>query len=745
MVTQGSPPIRLVGTPTVNTGLLARLGDFVFRHARLVLVVSGVLVAVAAVVGAGAFSKLQGGGFQDPRSESAQAARQITSIFGGGANLVLLVHVDSGSVDSPEGRATGIGLALALAAEPTTREVSSYWSTGAPGMKSKDGRDAIVLARVKGTGTQVDDNTAVLISKYASRRANEGKSVTVRAGGGVAVSIDTNDEVSKSLIKAEAIAVPITLILLALAFGSLVAAAVPLVIGGVAIAGTFAELAILGSLTDVSVFSINLTTALGLALGIDYALFMVSRLREQLAHGDEIRLAVVGTVRTAGRTIVFSSATVAVALAALLLFPMPFLHSFAYAGIGVVLIAAIAALTITPAMLAVLGPRINAGRLPWSKSVRDASSPVWGRLAAAAMRRPVLSAVPVIAVLLVAASPLLNVSFTTPDERVLTTSVPSRQVSDTLRAEFAGKDNTSTIEILATGATDGAALSSYARQLSRLPGIDHVSTSLGAFTGGTSSPTVPADTARGMATAQHLSAVLTVDRDSDVAQQLVGDVRSMTPPTGTTVLVGGAPAELVDTKASIMQRLPLAGLWIVLTTFILLFLFTGSVVQPLRALLVNGLTILATLGVMSWIFLDGHLASALNFTPRPMDTAMTVLLFCITFGLCMDYEVFVTSRIQELHEAGHDLQASASQGLARTGRIVSTAAGLMAVNFLAFGTSSVSFLQMFGLGAGLAVLIDATLVRGILVPAVMRIVGPGIWYAPDPLRRLHERIGLRES
>jgi RND superfamily putative drug exporter len=308
-----------------------------------------------------------------------------------------------------------------------------------------------------------------------------------------------------------------------------------------------------------------------------------------------------------------------------------------------------------------------------------------------------------------------------------------------------GNAGTTTIDVVVTGRVQGRDLVSYAQQLSRLPGVDGILSSGGKYVRGRTLPAGPENAARGTDDAQLLTAAIGADPYSDAAQRLVADVRAVAAPAGGQVLVGGTSAQLVDTKASIADRIPTVAVWIVVSAFVLLFLFTGSVVQPVRALVVNSLSIAATLGVMTWMFQDGHLASIFGFTPRPMDTAVTVLLFCITFGLCMDYEVFVTSRIRDMHVAGHDTVTSVGRGLARTGRIISTAAGLMAVNFFAFGTSSVSFLQMFGLGAGLAVLIDATVVRGILVPASMRLAGPVMWYAPKAMRRIHARVRLQEA
>jgi RND superfamily putative drug exporter len=360
------------------------------------------------------------------------------------------------------------------------------------------------------------------------------------------------------------------------------------------------------------------------------------------------------------------------------------------------------------------------------------------------MRRPALAALPVIAVLLLAAVPLLHISFGTPDQGVLPTSATSRQVADRLSTGFAG-NNAAAITVVTTGPVAPDALSAYARQLSSLPGVVRVESSAGTFAAGQAGPVIGNDAALGRPDAQQLSVVSNLPTKSAAAQDLVAAVRAVPAPDGVTRLVGGQDAELVDTRHSIGQRLPISGLLIVLTTFVVLFLFTGSVVQPVRALLLNALSLSATLGVLTWIFQDGHLASLLGFTARPMDTAMTVLLFCIAFGLSMDYEVIVISRIKELHDRGESTADAVSTGMARTGRIVSAAAALLAVTFFAFGTSTVSFLQMFGVGSGLAILIDATLIRGVLVPVFMRVFGAASWYSPAPLRGVHARIALSEA
>lgn len=732
-----SRPRSLAGAGvTGGADVFGRIGSLVARRSRAVLVVSVLVFLAGAGLGLTAFGKLKTGGFSDPSSGSARATRQLDDRFGGAANVVLLVHARSRTVDDPAVTGVGAHAAALLAAVPGVTHVESYWQTHDPALRSTDRRYALVV------GSQRSDRT-ISASKLAPLRLRTPQA-DVSIGGDSAVSNDVTTNVGRSLVLAEAVAVPIVLLLLVFAFGSLVSAVLPLAIGALAIVGTFAELSILGSVTDVAVYAINLTTAMGMALGIDYALLMVNRFREELAHGETTGQAVRRAVSTAGRTIVFSGSTVIAALAALLIFPLYFLRSFAYAGIGVVVIAVVAALFVLPALLMTIGPRIDAGRLPWARKPPSTAAPWWGRLAALAWRRPVLTAVPVIAALLLVASPLLHASVGTPDDRVLRTSAESHQVGDVLRTNFAG-DTSTAVQLVTTGPVDPAGLTNYARRLSALPNVALVRASTGDYARGTSAGADPADAALAGPAAQRLTVISSADPRSARARQLVRTIRDTAPPGGTTVLVGGHAAELADTKHAIGVRLPIAAGWIALTTLLVLFLFTGSVVQPVRSLLLNLLTLAATLGLMVWIFHDGHLSGVLHFTPLPLDTSMLVLLFCIGFGLSMDYEVFVLSRIKEQHEAGSSDADAVITGLTRTGRIVTTAAALMAVSFLAFGICTVSFLQLFGLGAGFAVLVDATLVRGVLVPAAMRVLGRAAWYAPGALRRLTGRVAVSET
>jgi len=719
-----------------GSGMTGSVGRFVARRARLVLVMAMLAVVGFGVLGFGAFGKLKTGGFQDPGADSTTAQTLTDQRFGGSVGVVLLVHAEAGTVEGAPAREAGAAAASRLAAVPGVSNVVSYWQTRDPGLRSKDGKYALILGNTKS-----DRN---LSSSELASLGSHSSQVDVTVGGNAAIVNDITKQVEQSLRTAEGIAVPIILALLVFAFGSVVAALLPLAIGLIAILGTFAELDVLGSVTSVSIYAVNLTTALGLALSIDYALLMVSRFREELGHGQEPARAVVRSVQTAGRTIVFSGATVMAALAVLLIFPLYFLRSFAYAGIGVVLISMAAAVVVLPALLAVLGRRVNSGRLPWArKREPSTAAPFWGRLAGQAMRRPVLIAVPVLAVLMLIALPLRHVQFGTPDDRVLPASTQSRAVGDVLREEFTGNSATA-LNVVTDGPLDRAALTAYATRLSDLTGVARVETSVATFVGGKAVPD-SANPTLARPTAQRLSVVSAADPRSNASKDLVRTVRGLPGPDGVRAYVGGDTAELIDTTHAIGTRLPLAGLLILLTTFIVLFLFTGSVVQPIRALVLNGVTLAATAGLMVWIFQEGHLSGLLHFTPLPLDTSMLVLLFCIAFGLSMDYEVIVLSRIKEMHDRGLDNRASVIEGLTRSGRIVTTSAALMAVSFFAFGTATISFLQLFGIGAGFAVIIDATLVRAILVPVCQRMLGRAAWYAPAPLRRLQTRIGLTRA
>jgi putative drug exporter of the RND superfamily len=753
--------------------MLAWLGRFLIRRRVPVLVSALAAVALAGAFGAGAVSKLKSGGFEDPRAESSQATTALRDTFHtGDPNLVLLITARTGTVDDATVAAQGLELTRRLARERDVSEVRSYWNGGAAPLRSRDGRQALVLARI----TTDDERLAARADQLAAAFDSDRGAARVQAGGTGRFSAEVQGQVERDLARAEGIAVPITLVLLVVVFSSAVAGALPLAVGGLAIIGTLLALRVLAGLTDVSIYSLNLTTALGLGLAIDYSLFIVSRYREELRAGHEPDEALVITMQTAGRTVLFSAATVAAALLALLVFPLYFLRSFGYAGIAVVALAALGALIVLPALLAVLGRRVDALRLPLGRRRRAPAGPAaadspgpavagaagpaaggasgaglgtsgaWHRIAMTVMRRPLPIALGVVAVLLVLGAPFLGVRFGLPDDRVLPTSAVSRQVSDAIRADFGARD-TGTLAVVATrtGAPSARAteIDRYATTLSRLDGVSRVDALTGTYVDGRH---LPAQQAQRFATADGtwLAVVPSVEPYSSAGEDLVARVRAL--PAPFPVQVAGPSAQLVDTKAALLGHLPLAIGIIAAVTFVLLFLMTGSVVVPFKALILNLLSLTAVYGAMVFIFQDGHLAGLLGFTATgTIDTSMPVLLFCIAFGLSMDYEVFLLSRIKEEHDRGADTVTAVAAGLERSGRIVTTLAALLAIIFVAFATSQVTFLKLFGVGTALAVIVDATLIRALLVPAFMRLAGRANWWAPRPLRLLHDRVGLRED
>lgn len=699
-----------------------RAGVFVTRRPGLVLFAALVFLVLSALFGAEATGRLKTQGYDDPGSESSRAARVSAERLGASPNLVVVAQARGGSVDDPAARGEGEALTRRLAAQPHVSAVTSYWTGGAAELRGRDGKAAMLVAHLDGEGEELGARAERLSEELTAPGGVGDAALTVHVGGSALTDAELQDIAESDLKRAEAVVLPGTLILLVLAFGSVVAAALPLLIGVLAIAGTLLVLSVLGSVTDVSVFALNLTTALGLGLGIDYGLLIVSRFREELAAGYLPRTAAIRTVRTAGHTIVFSAATVSAALATLLVFPPYFLRSFAYAGIAVVAIAAVSAITVLPALLALLGNRVNAWPVPWRRRARTGSgSRFWEGLARIVVRRPLLAALPVIGLLLLLAAPFAHAGFATPDDRALPTSTASRQTGDLVRGAFDMK-GADALTVSVTGTAPRAEREDYVRRLSALPQVAQVA------------QVAQAGGPEGDGPAQ-LSVVPRVDARSQAAQQLVHDVRATPAPAGTEALVGGPSAVLVDAKDTVGDRIPLALALITVTTFVLLFGFTRSLLLPLKAIALNALSLTAVLGAMVWIFQTGHLSGLLGFTPGPLSTTMPVLLFCIVFGLSVDYEVFVLARIKEARDAGENNTDSIVTGIARTGGIVTTAGALLAFTLLSFGTSQVSLLQFFGIGAGLGVLLDATLVRGVLVPALMRLAGGLNWWAPKALRR----------
>ncbi|MFD0315122.1 MMPL family transporter [Streptomyces flavalbus] len=709
---------------------VGRWTRFVTARPRLSLLAALVVTLLAVLAGGGVADRLSSGGWEDPGAESTYATEALERQFPDSQpNLLLLVDAGRASVDDPVVAAQAEDLAARLAAEEGVTGVGSYWQSRSPALRAEDGRQALIAARITGDETTAGETLERIAPHF---RGSQGP-VEVRIGGIVAVRHEMQTTIQEDLVRAEMIALPVTLVLLVMVFGSAVAALLPLGIGIVAILGTNAVLRGLTEFTDVSVFALNLTTALGLGLAIDYALFIVRRFREELATGADPLTSVATTLRTAGRTVLFSALTVAVSLAAMLLFPQYFLRSFAYAGIAVVLLAAAAALILLPAALLLLGHRVNSldlrrlfrrggqrARVPGAEEGRG-----WGRAAGLVMRRAPFFALATTAVLVLLGLPFLGVKFGTADDRQLPSGAESHVVQQDIRDGFPGSPGGG-LEILAEGRATEAQYADYKERVAALPEVLRVD-----------GPLVQGDAA-------YFTVQPRGEAVDEPAQRLVGDIRALDAPFDTAVT--GTAAVLVDTKDAIGEQLPWAALFIAVVTLILVFLLTGSVLIPLQAVLLNALSLTAMFGAVVWVFQDGHLSGLLDFTSTgSIETTLPVLMFCVAFGLSMDYGVFLLSRIKEEYDHTGDHQRAVRHGLQRTGGLITAAAVILAVVMVAIGTSRVTNTKMLGLGIALAVLMDAMVVRSLLVPAVMRLTGRATWWAPAPLRRLHARFGLSEG
>ena len=718
---------------------MQRVARFVVKRRVVVLVVAVIGMIAAGAIGGGVASRLSNGGFEDPAAESVLAARNLADEFGVAPADIVIVATAAGSVDDDAAAAAGVGLVAALEAEEHVTSVNSYWTLGSPApLRSIDGTRALVFATVEGTQSELLEYSGELAEKYRG----EFQGLEVAVGGEGPLFAEVNETVESDLLTAESIAFPITLILLILVFGSVVSALLPLGVGVFAILGTFLVLDILARMTEVSIFSLNLTTALGLGLAIDYALFVVSRFREELAAGHDTGEAVQLTVLSAGRTVLFSAGTVMVSLAAMLVFPLAFLRSFGYAGIAVVALAALGAVVVLPALLAVLGPRVEKLRVRRLRT--NTATGVWHRIAMTVMRRPIPIATAAIALLVFLGLPFLGVQFGQADDRVLPPGSEARVVGDLLRSEFSGFDS-SPIDVVALELSDQAQIDGFAAQLSTLDGVARVDALTGTYVGGAAvMPPGPASVRFASPAGTYLQVIPAVDPGSAEAEAIVEEIREMETPEA--VALTGPTASLVDSKAAIFSDLPLALAIIGVVTFVVLFLMFGSVLVPAKAVVLNLLSLSATFGSMVWIFQDGNLSNLLGFTPTGhLDLTMPILMFAIAFGLSMDYEVFLLSRIKEEYDRTGDNVGSVAAGLERTGRVVTSAAVLIAVVMIAFAVSGVTFMKMFGIGMTLAVLVDAFVVRATLVPAFMRLAGRANWWAPRFLRKIHDRFGFSEG
>ncbi|MBS4752973.1 MMPL family transporter [Nocardioides sp. zg-ZUI104] len=715
--------------------MLERWAAVLVRRAVAVLLIGLGLAAAAGVAGIGLEDRLATGGFDDPGSEAVAELDIERATFGNrSVDAVVIFTSDTLPADDPAFRSE-VEEALAAAPRDSVVSVLTWYDTDDPGMLSKDRRATLAYISLAGT-SQDEFGDSFARFRPAVEDAAAETSLDVELAGQYAVYSDVTEQTKTDLLRAELVSLPVVLLLSLIIFRSVVAALMPLLVGVVAVLGARAAVSGLNELVEVSIFAPNVVTLLGLGLAIDYALFVVSRFREEIAATpEEVGAAMVRTMATAGRTVAFSALTVAAAMSSLLVFPQTFLKSLGYGGIAAVLVAMVGALTVLPAALVLLGTRIDALQVPFLRrsGAVESDDGAWARLARGVMRRPVVVALGVVVLLLVVASPFLGVKWGSVDYRVLPADTPSYVASERLNTEF-GPER-STANVIVTGA-DEADLAAYTARVEReVAAVTDV---------------------RPVAAEGDVSLVRVSwegNSQSEDSQQVVTALRAVAAPEGGEALVGGMTANTVDLVDSIGDHLPLMGLIVVSVMLVLLFIAFGSVVLPLKAVLMNAFSLTASFGVVAWIFSDGHLHELLHFTPQGfVDITQPIVMLAVLFGLSMDYEVFLLSRVREQWDAGAALadpgarnDLAVQTGVQKTGRIITSAALLLAVVIGAFGLSGVVFMKMMGIGMLVAILIDATVVRALLVPATMKLLGSWNWWAPAPLARWWQRHGFRET
>lgn len=701
------------------------------------LIVTGVVVvfAVGATWGLGVFDQFTDGGFVSEEADSVTDAEAIEEEFGStGADVVVLYESDDLTVDDPDFQAAVSGAVAEIAGLDEVDAAFSYYDTGDERLVSDD-RHAAFASVSLGGGTSEEALTNAYESVHDDlREAGDTDGLEVALGGPAAVFHDINTQVQDDLMLAEMISMPILLVIMIIVFGALVAAALPLLLGGMAILGGFAVTRVIAEFTDVSVFAANVITIIGLGMSIDYALFVLRRFREELRkHGEGERAsrkakrsAVLATVATAGRTVMVSGLIIVLSMVGLLLVDVPFLHGIAYGVMSAVGVAMLSALVVLPALLYLLGHRVEKGRL-----IRRRERPVgedagfWHGLAAGVMRRPVLVLLPVLAFMALLASPVLRAEFGGVDERDMPADAESRVVTETIAADFPGGDGETFDVMVSGGGQEGLAEVTRA-----LEGFDHVE---------------GVDPVGANEDAVLLQVRYDLDPFSSEARELIERTRGIDVADAELSVTGGA-SDLVDMFDAIIDGLPAMIGYIVAVTVIVLFLAFGSIILPLKAVLMNFVSLAAAIGVVVWVFQEGHLSGALDFTASGyLNPSNLLLMVVLLFALSTDYEVFLLSRVREEWDNGADNRTAVMRGMQQTGSIITAAAVILIVVVGAFATGGITFMKMIGLGMAVAILLDATVVRMLLVPATMRLLGRANWWVPGPLSRLYSKYGLKET
>ncbi len=700
---------------------LARLAD---GKAKRVALLALVFFLLAGAIGGSVAERLDPYGAEDPATETVQAMDRLEQA---GLRIpAVIAVVEDAPVANPATKRRVEALEQQVRERADVASVTGYYDTRSKAFVAKDGQSTYFAIALKATEDKPWQDAGAEIAD----ELNEEPGVLV--GGAAVAQEQVNKQVEEDLKKAELLAFPLLFLLSLLFFRSLVASVLPLMIGGLAIVGTFLILRLASEVGSISIFALNLTTALGLGLAIDYSLFIVSRYREEIAKTGPGLEAMKRVLATAGRTVFFSSLTVAAALASLLVFPQRFLYSMGLGGALVALFAALISLTVLPAVLTLLGDRVNSGAPKFLQRRAEADARpdehgFWYRLSRFVMRRPLPIATLSALFLIILGLPFLQIKFNTVDPEVLPESASARQTYDTVSSEFPPYHETPIWIDVEGGGPKAAA--QVAAEVRKVDGVAEVAP--------------PQKLAPGVTALQVVSANPFI---SEASQTTVKGIRDLRAPPGTTVLVGGATADFVDFQSSLTEHLPIALAIVIVATLVILFLMTGSVILPIKSLIMNFLNLTAVFGLLVVIFQDGRLEGVLDYSsPGAIEQTMPILLFAVAFGLSTDYAVFLLSRIKEARDHGASDSESVAIGLERTGRIVTAAALLFAVAMGAFATSQIIFIKENGVGTALAVLIDATIIRALLVPSLMELLGKWNWWAPAPLRRLHERWGISET
>jgi putative drug exporter of the RND superfamily len=695
--------------------MFEKLGHVIVRRRKAMVILFIVSVLTAGTVGTMIFSRLDSGGYSNPKSDSYQVYNYLNKNLNV-ADPNIVVVVDSGNlpITDPTVAAKAQALEAEMAKAPGVTRVVSYWNTGGEKtLAASDGKAAYIL--VYGGGEAFTPESQEMGAYFQKNFDGKRDGLNIYSGGVGVVGNAINKKIADDLKIAEAISIPLTFILLVMVFGAMAASAMPLIVGVSAILGAFFLLYLISLVTSVSVYALNLTTGMGLGLGIDYALLIVNRFREELHRGKSVEDSIVDTMASAGKTVFYSGLTVLVTLLSLTFFPLPFLKSFGYAGVSVVAIAVAGALFGLPPILAMLGTRVNKGVVRKS-AIEHKDEGRWAQTARLVMKRPVAVVLLSLIILGILAAPIKDIAFSQGDARILPASNPAAVATAIQESRF--ESNIATIDIIVLdGAGRENQISSYIEEVKKVSGIVTVA-----------EPQTIGNDIR-------ITAYESMLPRSPEAQQLIHDLRDLPAPAGT--LIGGVAADYTDTQDGIAETLPLALGWIAISVLILLFVFTGSIILPIKAVLLNVMSLAATMGVMTWIFVGGNLQWLVgSFTVTgSLDTSIVILIFVVVFGLSMDYELFLLSRIREEHLLGKSNIESVATGLQRSARIITAAAVLLAVVFAAFVTSGVTSIKMMGFGVAFAVILDATLIRALLVPALMRLLGERNWWAPKAMQR----------